>query len=295
MPVFPADPGEFDHLAEEATQWGLAGPVPPVVRVHAGEVSALRWGTAPVDTVLLHGVGLNAHTFDATVLALASRGEIGGLAVDLPGHGDSGWRSDADYRPQTLAAPVAELIAATATGPVRLVGQSLGGLTAIAIAADRPELVDSVVIVDITPGLRQGDAAQVEDFLAVTEFSSRAEIVERAAAFGLGGSRDALARGVRLNTRVRPDGRVVFKHHFANLGDLRPVTAELTVLWPALQALSVPITLVHAAQGFLAPELVTEFRDRVPAARVIEVPGGHNVQEQQPLALAAIIAGADPG
>lgn len=292
MSVFPADPHEFDHLAAEAAEWGLGGALPPVRRISAGPVSALRWGTAAVDTVLLHGVGLNAHTFDATVLGLAARAEPGVVAVDLPGHGDSAWREDADYRPRSMAGQVADLISACAAEPVRLVGQSLGGLTAIALAARRPELVSSLVIVDITPGLRTGDAAQVQNFLSVTEFASREEIVDRAIAFGLGASREALERGVALNTRVRPDGVVVFKHHFANLGDLRPAVADLAELWPDLEGLKVPVTLVRAEAGFLSPELVEEFRRRVPSAQVIQVPGGHNVQEQQPLLLAEVIASA---
>jgi pimeloyl-ACP methyl ester carboxylesterase len=47
------------------------------------------------DLVLLHGGGLNAHTWD--VFALAAKRPL--LAVDLPGHGEPVWREDGAVRP----------------------------------------------------------------------------------------------------------------------------------------------------------------------------------------------------
>ena len=44
-------------------------------------VSALAYGDAPPVVTFLHGAGLNAHTWDTTVLALG----LPALAVDLPG------------------------------------------------------------------------------------------------------------------------------------------------------------------------------------------------------------------
>jgi len=83
----------------------------------------------PVVT-FLHGAGLNAHTWDTTVLGLG----LPALAIDLPGHGDSSWRSDAAYVARVLAPDVAVGMDAWTDGPQLLVGQSLGGLTAAAVA-----------------------------------------------------------------------------------------------------------------------------------------------------------------
>ena len=111
-----------------------------------------------------------------------------------------------------------------------LVGQSLGGLTAAAVAASRPDLVREVVVVDITPGIsRSGGPAQLREFFAgPTDWASRDELVERALSFGLGGSpAAAAARGVFHNSRVRPDGRVEWKHHFAHLANALSTSPEL--------------------------------------------------------------------
>ena len=109
------------------------------------------------------------------------------MALDLPGHGDSAWHDDADYRAETNAGAVAAALTQLAPDADAVVGQSLGGLTAIAVAAARPELVRRLVLVDISPGLVVEGGNQVRDFLAGPEsFESRDEIVERAASFGFG-------------------------------------------------------------------------------------------------------------
>jgi pimeloyl-ACP methyl ester carboxylesterase len=282
---------EFAFLAEEAAEVGAAGSLPLVRRVGvatpAGEVSALHWGESP-ELVLLHGGGLNAHTWDGTLLALGRPA----LAVDLPGHGDSAWREDFDYAPRPNARAVAAVLDAFAPGTRQtVVGQSLGGLTGIALVESRPDLVERLVLVDVSPGLRPEDAAQVRDFLAgPLVFGSAEEIVEMALAAGIGSSRQALARGVALNTRVRADGAVVFKHHLASPPAGGRLDVDFQDLWPALEKSTVPILLVRGTTGFLTPRTVAEFASRVPRATIVEIEAGHNVQEQQPAALAAVLA-----
>ena len=282
---------EFQHLHEEAAELGLTGPVPEVERIAAdvpgGRVSALRWGARP-GTVLLHGAGLNAHTWDGVLLALGRDA----LAVDLPGHGDSSWRDDFDYRPSTNAAAVAALLDTVGDGASQLVvGQSLGGLTAVVLAAARPDLVRALVLVDISPGVRVGDAKQVSEFLAGPQvFPSRAVIVDHAIAAGIGSDRRRLERGVALNTRVRDDGSVVWSHHLAYPPKDAPALPDIATPWAGLTGTDVPVLLVRAREGYLLDDVVAEFRDRVPRATVVETATGHNVQEQDPAGLAAAIA-----
>ena len=81
---------------DNASEAGLPWTGPPDVRrafveVEPGrEVSALVWGTAAPEVVLVHGGGQNAHTWDTVALALGRPL----VAVDLPGHGHSDWPGD---------------------------------------------------------------------------------------------------------------------------------------------------------------------------------------------------------
>nr|WP_246286313.1 alpha/beta hydrolase [Microbacterium pseudoresistens] len=269
------------------------------------ELSALRFGDDPPLVTFLHGAGLNAHTWDATILALG----LPALAIDLPGHGDSSWKDDADYAGGSLAADVAAGLDEWTEQPQIVVGQSLGGLTGAALAAERPDLVRELVIIDITPGIdTSGGPAALRAFYAVTDFASREELVEHALSFGLGGNRANTERGVFLNSRIRDDGRVEWKHHFARLASrafAAPSPADTApqaspgaapVLrdsgWDDLAAVTAPITLVRAEQGFVSAGDADEFARRLPDAAVLSVDAPHNAQETAARELAEIIRAA---
>lgn len=297
---------EFSFLPVLAEQRGT--PVPVVRRVslplestdqsETGTLSGLRWGTGSPRFVFLHGAGLNAHTWDATLTALGEPA----LALDLPGHGDSSWRDDADYRARTLAPAVAEALRAWTDAPVVLVGQSLGGLTAAAVAAAHPELVSAVVVIDITPGITAEGPGQLREFFSgPLDYAGFDDLVDRALAFGLGGSRAQAERGVRLNARRRPDGRVEWKHHFARLAnpDAPPLPAPIPAHSPAdgwtdLAAIEAPLTLIRASDGYVSLDALAEFEQRVPTATMIPVSAGHNVQEYIPDDLAAHLRAIAP-
>lgn len=294
---------EFSYLPAQAEAVGAA--VPPVERLtlplaDGRVVSALRFGSAPPRITLLHGAGLNAHTWDTTVLALGRPA----LVLDLAGHGDSSWREDLDYTPRTLAVDVAAALDTWTDVPQIVVGQSLGGLTGAALAAIRPDLVAELIVVDITPGIdtSAGPAALREFYAGPTDFASRDELVDRAIAFGFGGARADTERGVFHNTRVRSDGRVEWKHHFAHVaaqalaahhpGAAATPSALSASGWDDLAAAAVPITLVRAERGFVTAEDAEEFARRLPGARIVVVDATHNVQETAPDTLAALIDAA---
>ena len=287
----PSPDDEFSYLEQEAAEFGIRTPLQiphraTVIDADGYDLSGIIWGEQPT-TTYLHGAGLNAHTWDSTIAELGTPA----LALDLPGHGDSAWRDDRDYRPSANARAVASVLDALGTGAQLVVGQSLGGGTAIALAAQRPDLVRALVVVDFSPGLAPGAAEQVTGFLAGPQvFASRDEIAERAIAFGFGASRAALDRGIVLNTRVRDDGSVIFKHQLTNLEPGQTVQLQdFDTLWPELEQIAVPVLLVHAEHGFLSPAVVDEFLGRVPGATGVQLDTGHNVQEEKPVELAAVI------
>jgi len=294
------DSGEFRYLPVQAQALGV--PVPPVERLALNlpdgrELSALRYGDGEPAITLLHGAGLNAHTWDTTVLLLQQPV----LVIDLPGHGDSSWRDDADYSGRTLAPDVATALQAWTTRPQVLVGHSLGGLTAAAVAAAHPELVRELLIVDITPGIDTsgGPAALRALYEGPTDFATRDELVDRAMSLGFGGTRPETERGVFLNTRVRADGRIEWKHHFAHLAAAALATASpgagahRAILdesgWADLAAASAPLTLVRAIRGFVSESDAEELQRRVPASRLVAIDATHNVQETAPAELAELI------
>ncbi|MFD2768506.1 alpha/beta fold hydrolase [Micromonospora eburnea] len=96
--------------------------------------------------VLLHGIGRTLDDFAAQHALLARDHRV--VSVDLPGHGGSA-PLDVPHTLPALATAVAQVLdTAGITGPVHLVGNSLGGAVAMRLAADDPARAASLVLVN---------------------------------------------------------------------------------------------------------------------------------------------------
>jgi len=285
------DVTEFDLLADTAQEFGLPWSGPPAVRrddvtlSDGRRVSALVWGSADPSLVFLHGGAQNAHTWDAVALALGRPL----VAVDLPGHGRSDWRADHDYWPWRNAAALGEVLTRLAPNPDAVVGMSLGGLTAIALAASRPDLVRRLVVVDVTPGVTAEKSAPISEFVQGPEtFASFDELLERTMRYNPTRSERSLRRGLLSNARTLADGRWVWRYD-----RMRPPGGRLdfSPLWEQLARVMAPTMLaVGTLSGVVAEDDVAQFRRCQPTARIERVEGaGHSVQGDRPRELAALI------
>jgi len=113
------------------------------------------------ESPVIHLSGLGCHSAASWSHVAVRRGRSA-LLVDLPGHERSDAPADLDYTLPTLAAAVATFIEAQQSGPVEILGHSLGGGVAVHLASTRPDLVRRLVLVepalDPVP-LRPGDIA----------------------------------------------------------------------------------------------------------------------------------------
>jgi esterase len=296
--------GEFGTLTGVAAELGLDPAVIPQVsrRLAAAgpgqACSVVRWGSAGPELVFLHGGGQNARTWDLVALDLGRPA----IAVDLPGHGHSTWRGDHDYGPAANAAAVAPVIEAHAPRAAAVVGMSLGGLTTIALAADRPDLVRRAVLVDVTPG--SGEAArqmsrEQRGAVALLDgprtFASLDEMAGLAIAASPRRPAAAVRRGVRHNARQLADGRWAWRYDRERAPGgataVDAVTAAAAARWADFGKLDIPLMLVRGADsGFVTGPDLAEARRRQPGIRVETVPdAGHAVQSDQPRALSRLV------
>ncbi len=212
-----ADYDEFGMFGENAAEFGLPFDRPPVVRRVFAEVapgrrlSALVWQEGDPELVLLHGGAQNAHTWDTVAMAL-NRPLV---AIDLPGHGHSdgpGDRPDGPLDAYGNAVDVAAAVRQLAPDARAVIGMSLGGLTAIALGAEAPELVRKLVLVDVLPGIKTQRAQHITAFVnGPPSFASLDELLERTARFNPGRSRSSLRRGILHNAEQQPDGSWVWR------------------------------------------------------------------------------------
>ncbi len=290
---------EFGLFHENAEEFGIELPEPPVVERVAvdvgasGRLSALRWGTGAPEVVLLHGGAQNAHTWDTVALAL----DRPLVALDLPGHGHSSHRDDHVYWPANNAVSVEIAVRELAPDAQLVVGMSLGGLTALALADRAPDVVRSLVLVDVTPGVNREKSTAIAQFIDGPEyFESFDEILQRTIQFNPTRTESSLRRGVLHNAIETTDGRWRWRYDLPRRGtgegDQGQIMPGLDALWEAAGRVKVPFLLVRGSTSpVVDDDDVAELRRRNPNAEVEVVEGaGHSIQGDKPIELARILA-----
>src|SRR5205807_2485276 len=128
-----------------------------------------------------------------------------------------------------------------------VVGMSLGGLTAMALATQRPELVRRLALVDVKPG---GDSKKAEPIIAFISgpevFATFDEILERTIRFNPGRSEASLRRGILHNAKELADGSWSWRWD-PNRPEGGPDTlAAARGLWDELERIPAPLLCVRA-------------------------------------------------
>jgi pimeloyl-ACP methyl ester carboxylesterase len=280
---------------------------PAEIRIGPAGLGARSWpggGSRPV--LLVHGLSSNARLWDGVAAHLAAAGHPT-VAVDLRGHGSSADVQDTDTddldapptdpthtAAQDLAAICADL---GWTAPV-VAGQSWGGNIVLQLAADRPDLVQGLALVD-GGWLHLGDQWPTLDaawaVLAPPRFDGvDAKALHASLRAGHPDWSDMAIDAALGNLLVRPDGTVrpwlERERHRAIIGSMlrhRPRT-----LYPRVQCR----VLLLAATGDATPprkrEQLTEALTALPHAELVEFhDGDHDLHAHQPARVAELIAG----
>jgi pimeloyl-ACP methyl ester carboxylesterase len=283
---------EFSLFHENIDEWSLDVEIPSVQRFFVAvdglrQLSGLRWGTGEPQMVLVHGGAQNAHTFDTVALALARPL----VALDLPGHGHS---DSSPYAPSAISShadDLARAIEQLTETPLPLVGMSLGGLCSILVAARRPDLVASLVLIDVTPGVNNEKARHITDFVnGPRTFENFDELLARTVEHNPTRSVSSLRRGILHNAVPLPDGSWMWRHQRHAPSTLAaPATSDL---WDQLGSLTMPVALVRGmATGSVVDDAdEAEVLARLPGATIAHVEGaGHSIQGDQPVILAELL------
>ena len=249
--------------------------------------------TAATRVVFLHGLFGRGRNF--TRIAAGLEPEAQSLMVDLPNHGRSAWTEHFDY------AQMADLVAAhlrggfAESGPVDVVGHSMGGKVAMRVALQRPDLVQRLMVVDISPVKGLGSSfdtligsMQSLDLNAIT---SRSDADEKLAV----GIPNPVVRGFlmqNLRHEPGPDGQRTW-HWQMNLHalarDLRTHVAD----WPDTDDRTYPGPVLWVAgehSDYIRPEAAPAMRALFPKVITVTIKGaGHWVHSEQPEAFVSTL------
>ncbi|WP_446665146.1 alpha/beta fold hydrolase [Flexivirga sp. B27] len=243
------------------------------------ELAYAEAGTGDHPVVLLHGLAGTAQEWSATMRALSGSRRV--VALEQRGHGHS-TRMPQDVTRAAHVADVVALIRQLGGGPVTLVGQSMGGHTAMLVAAENPELVGQLVMVEAGVG-GGGDAATapVEQWLRSwpASFPDRDAFIDFFRSTGSPAAAEAWADGLQFDA----GGLVPCWDADVLVEALRAV--HVLPRWRAWESVTVPTHLVVAERSVIPTEEVERMRRtgaHVECTTIADA--GHDLHLDQPQA-----------
>ncbi len=238
------------------------------------KIAYRRQGRGPA-VLLIHGVGGDSRNWGPIAARLASRFEV--IAMDIRGHGDS----DLIRGPVTahdLARDAAQVLDEAGVATCAVVGFSLGGVIAQALALDHPQRVTKIAVIGTVAGRTP---------------EQRARALERVAFLRDHGTA-ALADSNRerwFTDEFRRTHADVVERRVAQVVacDAASYLHAFTVFCTAdfaerLQEIAVPGLVVTGEHDVAAtPRMAQIMRERMPDARVRVLPGlRHSVLLEAP-------------
>lgn len=232
-------------------------------------------GEAELPPILcLHSLFLDGTMFDGLAQAAAGRFRV--IRPDFRGQGSSAPALRDKIGMDECADDMLALIEALKLPPVHLVAASMGGDVAVRMAARRPDLFRSLVMM--------GSSVRGEPPEQMARFR---EWLDSAAVTGFTGDNLAMLMAIMFGetTRAKPEARAMLDHWQSRLRLIR------RSLWPAmigvlerksavslLSAITAP-TLLFSGEDDIArpPEWGREVRDGVAGAKLVLLKGvGHS-------------------
>lgn len=233
--------------------------------------------------LVLHGLAGYAREWDETASWLSRNHRV--VVPEQRGHGHSG-RSPADVSPEAFVDDAKMWIRELGLAPVAVVGQSLGGLTALLLAAEHPDLVRGIVVVEATPEADPGASSRLRAWLESwpVPFASRREAAD------FFGGEGAAANGWAAGLEERSDG---LWPSFAPDVLVR-ILAEASgrAYWEEWRRIRCPALVVRGQRGWTPDDEARRMIETLPTASLAEIPdAGHDLHLEQPEAWHAVLGG----
>jgi len=235
--------------------------------------------------VIAHGLFGSARNWNVIAKRLSSDRPV--VAIDLRNHGDSPWAPEHGYR--DLAADLAGVIEGLG-GKADLLGHSMGGKAAMALALTRGDLLRKLVVADIAPvayGHSQNHLIAAMKALPLDEVQTRAD-ADRLLGRGV---RDDATRAFLLQSLdIRGENGPCWK---LNLDVLQHEMDRITG-WPEdlTGRFDGPaLFLAGETSDYVRPEARDIIRSFFPEAVIARIPGaGHWLHAEKPREFEAAVA-----
>lgn len=249
----------------------------------------LDWAGDGDPLLLLHGGALTAHTFD--LLALALGGDFRCITLDMRGHGLSDWSDE--YPVDRFAADIVELVDDLGLTLVHVAGMSLGGCVAGHAAPQLGNKLNSLTFIDVADEVNFVATARMRAFVDQFRPVPHVEdLVRQALTVSPQTDPDLMSYRYLHLLKPGPDG-FTWRADRRRPTDFAAILGKLAELASIAPQISCPVLVVKGGRSLvLSQRRLTRFARRFPDGAWSEVPhAGHNVQEDQPVGLAAALRG----
>jgi pimeloyl-ACP methyl ester carboxylesterase len=255
-------------------------PADRFVEVNGLRLHYVDWGgDGKQPLVMVHGLDRVARTYDHLAVRFTPRYRV--LAIDMRGHGDSGWDPQGRYLVEDHVGDLEGIVAQLKLRDLVLWGNSTGGRVVQVFAGKHPELVSRVISEDVGPErprqIADGYAKRVEQERA--GWASTEELLAQLTKANPRMSPAVLEAYVRFGTRKRADGRIEWKR------DPQLVKGFVaTDLWRFVREIKAPILYILGGRSTIVPaETQAGLRKTLPNAQLITIPDvGHYPSDEQP-------------
>jgi pimeloyl-ACP methyl ester carboxylesterase len=273
----------------------MTEPVSRFVDRADARLHLLDWnpeGDRPI--VLVHGINVQAHTWDPIARDLAATGRRV-VAVDLRGHGASSWPLSG-YALESFTDDMVAVLDHLQLPSVDLVGHSLGGRVTIAVAGLHPDRVTRMALSDTGPEVARGGGEFSRDIVSSTQevrgFRTRAEAREHYARLHPEWRPEFLDLHAEHQVRENWAGKLVFRSD----PDLFWLTGsagrrENAVLWGLCERVTAPVLVMWGTGSpFLDDDIASRMLAAFPRAELCRIQAGHYIPREEPEAfLAALV------
>lgn len=258
----------------------------PLIAVNGTQLNCEDTGGAGRETLVLsHGLLMDLRMFDRQAEFFSDRYRV--VRYDHRGQGRSARSKVRSIDIETLYADAIALIEHLQIAPCHFIGLSMGGYVALRLAARRPDLLRSVVLVDTSAGA-ETDAASYRKLNLVARWLGPRPVAGRVLPILFG--RTFLA------DPQRADELATWRERLLGLDRSiwRAVNGviERTGMLEELASVAVPTLIVVGEEDVATPPAAAErIHAAIPHSRLVKIPGcGHSSPIEAPEAVNRAIA-----
>ena len=248
----------------------------------------LEWGHQENPTIIvLHGFAQQAHSWDFVALSFCDRYRV--IALDQRGHGDTSWAKDGNYSLKVFQNDLELVVEKLALKNFILMGLSMGGRNAIMYAANNPDKVDALVIVDASPENMEKGTINIRNFVEQDDqLNSLEEFVERIHRFNPRRDPIHIRSSIANNLKQLNNGKWTWKYDKVLRSHGLPSSAQdpsiTNRLWRSIEKINCPTLVVTGDKSdIVSKKTLSRMLQRLPNGHEAVVhDAGHLVMGDNP-------------